>query len=273
MKPSRKAREEAGGKNYDGFSLPPHGCYVIGVDTQHGTEHPLYGQRAVDVAAGRKPYDERMLRSMHVYGVIEPVRVRLEPTDEKDRAWPPGLRGKIVHVVVTGRHRILHARRVVDQKYERCELRDVTGWQVKCVLEHSKDPKDLHGVQVAENVCRRVLDDDELQEQILRGINAGLTLDEVADRLGIKVSRAKRLQRRAEGVPEKPRPPKVERVSGKHLSLAVARLRADVTDCGLVWKDSALADLIEVVRGRLPLVEADDSVKLLFEPDEEVIDA
>lgn len=259
MKPSRKAREEAGGKNYDGFSLPPHSCYVIGVDTQHGQDHPLYKSRAADVAAGRKPYDERMLRSLREHGVLEPIRVQLVQVAEDDSAWPTDLRGRLVHVVVLGGHRIVHFRKVV----EAAPVKDNTAWQVRCVLDHNKDPRAQFSVQIDENVCRRVLDDEELAQQIMQGLNIGLTLDEMADRLGITMAKAKRLRRRAEGVPEKPKAPPVERVSGKVLSVAAEKARHRDVDARMSWHD--LASLIDVVRGRVTLEEATAAVQRFFE--------
>jgi hypothetical protein len=254
-KPSRVARDEAGGKSFDGFSLPPHAIVVIGVDTQDGPEHPLYSQRAVDLAAGRVDYDDRMYRSIRSKGVITPIRVRLEPI---------GHGGALVHVVVAGRHRVLYGRRVVTEMFNAGEIGDMAAWQIKCTLEHAKTARDLVEVVADENVCRRVLDDTEIAEGIQRGLNIGLTLDEMADRYGVSEAKAKRLLARAEGVPAKPPKEKPERVSGRVLSAVAAHMRngqaAEQQGC----TGTDIAALIDVVRGKITLADAPERVRQMF---------
>jgi AraC-like DNA-binding protein len=206
-KPSRVARDEAGGKSFDGFSLPPHAIVVIGVDTLHGPEHPLYCARAVRVANGAEPVDDRMYRSIKARGVLQPIRVR---------------------------------------------------------LEHAKTARELVEVVADENVCRRVLDEDEIAEGIQRGVNIGLTLKEMADRYGVSEAKAKRLLARAEGVPAKPPKEKPERVSGRVLSAVAAHMRngqaAEQQGC----TGTDIAALIDVVRGKITLADAPERVRQMF---------
>lgn len=255
-KPSRVAREEAGGKSFDGFSLPPHGIVVIGVDTQDGPEHPLYSQRAVDLAAGRVDYDDRMYRSIKAKGVITPIRVRLEPIGEG---------GALVHVVVAGRHRVLYGRRVVEEMYDAGEIGDMKAWQIRCTLEHAKTARELVEVVADENVCRRVLDDTEIAEGIGRGVGIGFTLDEMADRYGVSVGKAKRLLARAEGVPAKPPKDKPERVPGRVLSAVAAHMRNGESNLEQTIIGTDIAALIDVVRGRISLADATPWVRSLFQ--------
>lgn len=267
-KPSRVARDEAGGKSFDGFSLPPHGIVVIGVDTQHGDIHPLYSKRAVDLAAGRVDYDDRMYRSIKAKGVITPIRVRLETVPEshmpESQPWPVAMHGKVVHVVVAGRHRVLYGRRVVDEMFMAGDIRDPQSWQIKCTLEHAKSARDLVEVVADENVCRRVLDDTEIAEGIQRGLNIGLTLDEMADRYGVSVAKAKRLLARAEDVPAKPAKEKPERVPGRVLSAVAAHMRNGLAQHPTDVIGEDVASLIDVVRGKCALADATPWVQRLF---------
>jgi hypothetical protein len=265
-KPSRVARDEAGGKSFDGFSLPPHGIVVIGVDTLHGPEHPLYCARAVRVNNGAEPVDDRMYRSIKARGVLQPIRVRLEKVADDDVAWLPTFRGKHVHVVVAGRTRVLYGRRVVDEMFMAGDIRDPASWQIKCTLEHAKSARELVEVVADENVCRRVLDDTEIAEGIQRGVNIGLTLDEMADRYGVSEAKAKRLLARAEGVPTKPPKEKPERVPGRVLSAAAAHMRNGMAKQHLtevIGED--IASLIDVVRGKCALADATQWVQRLIE--------
>lgn len=262
MKPSRKAREEAGGKNQDGFTLPPRSCYVIGVDTEDGPEHPLYSQRAVDLSEGRAEWDMRMLRSIHTHGVKQAILVRLYTVPEDDQAWPADLRERTVHVVVAGRHRVLHGRRVVEEKFRAGEIGHPDNWQIKCSLELAKSDRDLVSIMADENVCRRVLSDDEIAEGILKGISVSLTLEEMAERYGITVSKAKRLLARAQGVPEKPRKPKIERVPARFVAQVSEWLREHGADRRLDNEDVAV--LLDIARGKKGMDESTQTVNWIF---------
>jgi hypothetical protein len=272
-KPSRIARDEAGGKSFDGFSLPPHAIVVIGVDTQHDDIHPLYSKRAVDIAVGRVDYDDRMYRSIKAKGVITPIRVRLEHVPEshmpESQPWPVTMHGKVVHVVVAGRHRVLYGRRVVDEMFMAGDIRDPASWQIKCTLEHAKSARELVEVVADENVCRRVLDDTEIAEQIQRGMNNGLTLDEMADRFGVSAVKAKRLLARAEGVPAKPPKEKPERVPGRVLSAVAAHMRNGRAQHPQDCTGEDIAELIDVVRGKRALEGTTPWVQYLFNDKEQ----
>lgn len=263
MKPSRKAREEAGGKNQDGFTLPPRSCYVIGVDTEDGPKHPLYSQRAVDLSEGRAEWDMRMLRSLHTHGVKQAILVRLHTVSVDDQAWPADLRGHTVHVVVAGRHRVLHGRRVVEEKFAAGEIGHPDNWQIKCSLELAKSDRDLVSIMADENVCRRVLTDAEITDGILKGISVSLTIEEMAERFAVSVAKAKRLLARAQGVPEKPRKPPVSRLPAAAITGACERL-GDSTD---EWPAQDVAILIGVVRGKVALMDASRRVQALFTED------
>jgi hypothetical protein len=268
-KPSRVARDEAGGKSFDGFSLPPHAIVVIGVDTQHDDIHPLYSKRAVDIAVGRVDYDDRMYRSIKAKGVITPIRVRLENVPEshmpESQPWPKAMHGKVVHVVVAGRHRVLYGRRVVDEMFAAGEIGDRTSWQIKCTLEHAKSARELVEVVADENVCRRVLDDTEIAEGIQRGLNIGMTLKEMADRYGVSEAKAKRLLARAEGVPAKPPKEKPKQVPGRVLSAVAAHMRNGVANTWQNCLGEDIASLIDVVRGKCALSDATQWVQRLIE--------
>lgn len=155
MKPSRKAREEAGGKSFDGFSLPPHACVVIGVDTLHGDTNPLFSHRAVEISR-RAVLDDRMYRSIRAKGVLQPIRVRLEQVPGSHmpdaQLWPDDMHGHMVHVVVVGRHRVIYGRRVVNDLFAAGEIRDKQSWQIKCTLEHAKTSRELLEIVADENV-------------------------------------------------------------------------------------------------------------------------
>lgn len=246
QKPSRAARERDGGKSFDGFSLPPHNIVIIGVDTEHGPEHPLYSQRAVDLVAGLIPYEGRLLRSIHTFGVKQVVTLQLVDVADGDTLWPAHMRGQKVHVLVTGRRRVLYGRRVVKEKFEAGAIGGLDRWQIKCTLEHAKAAADLVAIVADENVCRRVLGDDEIAEGIMHGLNANYTIEEMAERYGITVSKAKRLKARAEGVPEKPKRTPAERISAAALARATNRLRTEQP----AWDAVDVADLMEAVRGK-----------------------
>lgn len=263
MKRSRAARERDGGRNFDGFSLPPHNIVIIGVDTGHGSDHPLYSTQACEIASGTRDYDMRLLRSLHTFGVKVPVNVRHEtvPGGAEAELWSKRFQpGETAHVLVAGRRRVLHGRRVVDEKFASGEIGTYDAWQVKCVLEHAKRPQELVAIVADENVCRRVLGEDEIVEGIQRGLSVSFTIEEMAERYGIKVSKAKRLLRRADGVPEK-RKPTVPRLPGAAIRAACERLH-DSTD---EWSPQDVALLIAVVRGKIALMEAGRRVQALFQ--------
>jgi hypothetical protein len=266
VKPSRKARDEAGGKSFDGFSLPPHAIVVVGVDTHHGPEHPLYSARAVRLANESEPLDGRMYNSIRSKGVLQPIRVRLEQVPEtsapESQPWPKDMHGKMVHVVVAGRHRVLYGRHVVDDLVREGEIRDPQSWQIKCTLEHAKTSRELVEVVADENVCRRVLGDDEIAEGIHRGVNIGLTIDEMADRYGVNMSKAKRLLARAEGVPAKPAKPKVERVPVSAIRKAIEHLNEEPAVHGFSNRD--IAELLQCIRGEVPARSATHVVRSLL---------
>lgn len=132
--------------------------------------------------------------------------------------------------------------------------------EIKCSLELAKSDRDLVAIQSDENVCRRVLGDDEIAEGILKGISVSLTLEEMADRYGITVAKARRLLARAQGVPEKPRKPRVSRLAAAAITGACERL-GDSTD---EWPAQEVAMLIGVVSGKVPLMEASRRVQALF---------
>jgi hypothetical protein len=134
-KPSRAARTRDGGKNFDGFSLPPHNIVIIGVDTTHGPDHPLYSALAVRLASGEQELDERLLRSIHTLGVQVAVSVRYEVVAADDERWPVRLRGQTAHVLVYGRRRVIHGRRVVDDKFAAGYIGSRDDWQIKCTLQ------------------------------------------------------------------------------------------------------------------------------------------
>ena len=159
-----------------------------------------------------------------------------------------------MHVVLLGGNRIVHFRKVLQT----APVGSDTAWQVRCLLDTDKDPRRQFSVQIAENVCRRALDDEERGQQILQGLNVGLTLDELADRLGLTMSKAKRLKAQAEGVPVKVR--QVTKALGRrHLVAAVERL----SDVG--WSSESVANLLLVVAGKVPMADADPRVRALFE--------
>jgi hypothetical protein len=115
-----------------------------------------------------------------------------------------------------------------------------------------------------ENVCRRVLEDDEIAEGIQRGLSVSLTLDEMAERYRISVSKAKRLLRRAEGVPEKPRTPRPPRLGRATIRAAIARLRDDPL-AEVVISKAHLAWLVECVAGLADLSDAPVDVREALE--------
>jgi hypothetical protein len=270
MKPSRAARDRDGGKNFDGFSLPPHNIVVIGVDTSHGPEHPLYSAQACELANGTRDYDMRMLRSLHAFGVKVPVSVRHEtvPAGDDAELWPKHLKpGDTAHVLVTGRRRVIHGRRVAEEKFTAGEIGELNRWQVKCVLEHAKRPQEIVSIVADENVCRRVLEDDEIAEGIQRGLSVSLTLDEMAERYGVSVDKAKRLLRRAEGVPEKPTRETIPRPSASILQRAVAELteRGGMHD----MENAEVAQLVECIRGRRRVADCSHFVQALLSEHQE----
>lgn len=261
-KPSRVAREEAGGKVHDGFTLPPRSCYIIGVDTKDGPKHPLYEQSAVDLAEGRAEWDMRMLRSLHTFGVKQPIIVRFHTVPDDDQAWPADLRGRTVHVVVAGRRRVLHGRRVVEEKFAAGEIGHQDNWQIKCSLELARSDRDLVSIMADENVCRRVLTDAEIAEGILKGISVSLTIDEMAERYGLTVAKAKRLLARAQGIPERPRKEPLPRVPVVAINRAMHELRE--RGANREMDNSDIADLLDCIRGKMQISDASHYVRALL---------
>lgn len=108
------------------FKLDPNEVIVIGLDTEDGPEHDLYDKRVND------PFDEDMIASISLYGVIQPIRVVVDG----DRV--------MVHV---GRNRIRHAREAMKR----------TGQTilVSAIAEKIGDGDRLREIQVIENEHRR----------------------------------------------------------------------------------------------------------------------
>jgi ParB family chromosome partitioning protein len=71
------------------YQLDPSAIVIIGLDTQHGPEHPLYDARI------HEPLREATVLDIMKRGVIEPIAVR------KDG---------VAAVVIDGRRRVMHAR-------------------------------------------------------------------------------------------------------------------------------------------------------------------
>jgi hypothetical protein len=202
QKPSRVARTEAGGKSRDGFSLPPHRVYIVGVDTQHGQEHPLFKPDIVELSR-REEYDDLTLRSIDSEGVFQPVRVVLVRVATDDRRWPDECRGKSVHVCLAGRHRIYHARKVVQDRYESGRIRELTDWQVDCILETRTDLRTLTRISRDENLLKRKVSPIELGVNVIQEIATGLTMEALSESTEYSVPQLKRFMAIAsQGCPE-----------------------------------------------------------------------
>jgi len=112
------------------FSVDPEDLVVIGIDTQDGTEHPLYDERV------HLPMDESLVRNIMVYGVIQAITVR------KD--------GGAVEVVA-GRRRVLHAR----EANRRLVAEGKEPVVVPVLAPRRGSDHELFGVALSENEQRR----------------------------------------------------------------------------------------------------------------------
>jgi ParB/RepB/Spo0J family partition protein len=120
---------------------------------------PLYDERS-----GWK-IDESMVKSIKVYGVIEPIVVRAN--GEKD--------GQTVYEVVAGRQRVVNCREANKQLKKEGSV----AHRIACVVRNDED-KILMGVMIAENEGRR---GDELitkAHKVARFLAAGQTESEAA---------------------------------------------------------------------------------------------
>lgn len=193
-KPSREALAKAGGRTKDGRTLPPASIWIIGVDTTHGPEHPLYSDDAVQLArSGRyEPY-AAMMRNIRALGVIEPLRVRYERVADDDVRWPEEARGQKVHVAVTGRHRTLLARRVAAELWQEGVITDLRQWQIDVVLDEATEVSQIDKV-ISENFFRRRPSPIEIGHQVAQALDKGFTMDGLCERFGYGESQLRNFQ-------------------------------------------------------------------------------
>ena len=147
-------------------------------DTDDGAEHPLYDKRVTKLGA----LDPHMVRSVMAAGVIQPVRVRKDGDD---------------FYVIVGRHRVAWAR-------EANRLLAKEGSEpiaVPCVIARTDDT-DAIGMQVTENEVRIAPDIATRAFNAARLAAAGRTPQQIADRFGVSVTRAKEYLALAEATPD-----------------------------------------------------------------------
>jgi hypothetical protein len=195
-KPSREALAKAGGRTKDGRTLPPAGIWIIGVDTKHGPEHPLYSDDAVQLArSGDYSAHEDMIRNIRALGVIEPIRVRFEIVAPDDMAWPEAAReiGQ-VYVAMTGRHRTLLARRAAAQLWQEGVIRALEQWQIDVVLDNDTDAGRQLDKVISENFFRRRPSAIEIGHQVAQAIGRGFTMDGLAERFKYSESQLRNFQ-------------------------------------------------------------------------------
>lgn len=252
---SRAALQKAGGRTKDGRTLPPVSIWIIGADTNHGPEHPLYSDDAVQLArSGDYERYASMIRNIRALGVIEPVRVRLEHVSPDDDMWPALARelGE-VYVAVTGRHRTLLARRVAAELWQEGVISQLEQWQIDVVLDNATDANQLDKV-ISENFFRRRPSAIEIGHQVARALDNGFTMDGLCERFGYSESQLRNFQALAQhGLPELHEAVREGRVSVTE-ACKIARLGADEQ------RDALLADKPAARPqrpGRKSLVEAE----------------
>ena len=115
------------------YSIDPAETVIIGLDTDDGPEHELWGPEVND------PLDENMVANITELGVLVPVIVRKDPAHARP-------------VVVDGRTRVRAAR----EANERLRKQGLEPLRVKASYEPSQNKKRLSGIMVSANEIRRV---------------------------------------------------------------------------------------------------------------------
>lgn len=293
-KRSREALQKAGGKSKDGRTLPPYGIWIVGVDTLHGPDHPLYSDDAVQLARSGdyKPFDA-MMRNIRELGVIEPVRVRLQVVAQDDPLWPDSAReAGEVYVAVTGRHRTLLARKVVEQLLHEGLINSLEQWQIDTVLDSTSDTLQLDKV-VSENIFRRRVSPIEIGYQVIQMLERGFTMEAMCEKYrysesqlrnfmalardgvaelhaavragevkateACKIARMPAEEQRKALTAEKIVEQKPKRMGGKVLEVARQRLAE------APWATQREREILNVISGTIDLASASEEVRALFE--------
>lgn len=151
------------------YSIDPDESVIIGLDTNDGPEHELWGPEV------RDPLDLNMVANIMELGVLVPVIVRKDPKHERP-------------VVVDGRTRIRAAR----EANARLKKQGLETLRVKASYESSREKKRLAGIMVSANEIRRV---DGLLRKAGKAKHlvqvCGHSEEEAGVRMGVSVSTIK----------------------------------------------------------------------------------
>jgi ParB family transcriptional regulator, chromosome partitioning protein len=148
---------------FNGFRFDPSDLVVIGVDTEDGSEHPLWDERI------NLPLDETMVLSFMAIGIKEPITVRKTVVNKKE-----------VAEVVDGRRRVLHAR---EANRRLAKLGDPL-LTVPALVERGSEGHMSH-VAIALNEIRKQDDILVKAEKAARMINRGGNVEDVATAFGV----------------------------------------------------------------------------------------
>lgn len=153
------AKQALKGSRLNTFAMDPEDLVIIGIDTDDGSEHPLYDDRI------KLPLDEALVLNIMAHGVLETVSVR------KNGDAPE---------VVYGRQRVRAAR----EANKRLKKQGSKPIKIPVSVRRGKDTQ-MFGVMVSENEHRR--DDGPLEkaEKLRRYLDMGGTEEEAAIDFGV----------------------------------------------------------------------------------------
>lgn len=156
---SVRRKQALQGRRMDAFGMSPNELTIVGIDTDHDSSHPLWDDRI------NLPVDERLIRNISVYGVLQPVIV----TKMEDLV-----------VVVDGRQRV-RAARVIAEQQRRAGEEQI---RVPCLVK-SGDGSRLVGVGISANEQRQMDTAATKARKAARYLDLGRTEEEAALAFGV----------------------------------------------------------------------------------------
>lgn len=156
--------------------MDPNSVTIVGIDTTHGPEHPLYDERI------NLPIDRGMVDSIKLYGVVTPVVGK----SDGDKT-----------LAVDGRRRIIHARIASKE----LQVEGMPALRIPVVLKRGDDVR-LFGTARTANACR--VDDSPIvnAKNAQRMLDMGAQLGTIAVTFGVKEDTVKDWLRLLDTTPE-----------------------------------------------------------------------